>query len=143
MIPVLRRPSPSMRTSMPGGAAGRTLMGILLILWFLLPMVPVALWAIAGRWYAPAFLASALLGAGVAILATPLGFMAAVSIRRLPLRYARPVEGILLAPLAIPPFALATGNEQQLTAVLSLTVVLPPLALLTVLLLTRRRGRIR
>ncbi len=275
MIPTLQRPPPSMRTSMPGGAAGRTLMGLLLILWFTLPMIPVALWAVAGRWHAPAvlpqtyswegwssaassglfpaLLASALLGAGVAILATPLGFMAAVSIRRLPRRYARPVEGILLAPLAIPPFALvmgmnvvllrahvpaaagvllllvvtalpytvfmfrsalagyddrfeeaarslgaskaqsirhvrlplltaatsraaflaflvgwgdyivtlivgggqlrtlpmtlasaasATGNE-QLTAVLSLTVVLPPLALLTALLLTRRHGRIR
>lgn len=131
MIPVLQRPSPSMRSSMPGGTAMRALMGPLLILWFVLPMVPVVLWAVAGEWRAPALLpetyswrgwvqaastgvfpallASTLLGAGVAVLATPLGFMAALSIRRLPRPHGRVVEGILLSPLAIPPFALVMG----------------------------------
>lgn len=131
MIPALQPSSPTMRASMPGGAAGRAMMGMLLTVWFVLPMIPVALWAVAGRWRAPsalpqeyglegwtaaassglfsALLASTFLGAGVAVLATPLGLMAALSIRRLPRRHGRLVEGILLAPLAIPPFALVMG----------------------------------
>ncbi|MBM7846826.1 ABC transporter permease subunit [Arthrobacter roseus] len=124
-------PPVSIGSRMPGGTTARVMVGALLVLWFALPMVPVALWAVAGEWRAPAvlpqsyswrgwsqaassglmpaLLASTLLGGAVAVIATPLGFMAASSLRRLPPRSQRIVEAVLLSPLAIPPFALVMG----------------------------------
>ncbi len=128
---VEQAPSAPQRSSRPSGATARVLVGALLVLWFALPMVPVALWAVASEWRAPAvlpqnygwrgwseaassglipaLLASAVLGGAVAVIATPLGFMAASSLRRLPRRSQKIVEAILLSPLAIPPFALVMG----------------------------------
>lgn len=109
----------------------RVIVGLLLVLWILLPLVPVFLWSIAGQWRAPAVLPSSYslqgfsalltadvalaaassfsLGMGVAVIATPLGYLGAAAVRGLPALPGRVVELVLLAPLAIPPFALVMG----------------------------------
>ncbi|WP_051477137.1 hypothetical protein [Arthrobacter sp. Br18] len=131
MIPTLQPASTSMRRSLPGGTPMRVIAGLLLVLWIVLPVVPVLLWSVAVQWAAPAVLppsyslqsfsalaatdtvraagASSLLGVGVATVATPLGYLGALAIQRLPRVPARLVELTLLAPLAIPPFALVMG----------------------------------
>lgn len=108
-----------------------TLLGVVLLVWIALPVVPLGLWSVAGQWRAPnvfpatfsaeglralwaegtlaAGAASLALGASVAMTATPLGALAALGLRRLRPAVARPIEIILLAPLAIPPFALVMG----------------------------------
>lgn len=131
MIPVLAPPSaPTIRT-VPGGTALRGLLGLLLLLWLVLPLVPVALWAVAEQWRAPDVLpdafgtaglaalaapeitaalgTSGLLGLCVAGAATPLGLAGALAVRRLSRTSGRIVEAVLLAPLAVPPFALVLG----------------------------------
>ena len=111
------------------GALGRMLLGI----WFLLPLVPLALWAAADRWSAPAVLPQAWglsgaedawaqgagpalarslgLGTVVALLATPLGALAgrALASRQLPAPAV--VGAVLLGPLVIPPFVVAMGFD--------------------------------
>ncbi len=116
--------------------AVRAALGALLILWILAPLLPVVLWSVAGVWRAPAVtpgtysveafaalgepatvraaLASLVLGLAVAAAATPLGFLGALAARRLPGRGGRAVDLILLAPLAIPPFALVMGANTTL-----------------------------
>ncbi|WP_207170835.1 MULTISPECIES: ABC transporter permease subunit [unclassified Nesterenkonia] len=106
-------------------------LGTALLIWVLLPLVPVALWSVAGEWRAPAVLPeawssqalttlvspevlqaglrSAALGLGVAVTGTVLGALAAFGLRQLPRTQARILGFILLAPLAIPPFALVMG----------------------------------
>jgi putative spermidine/putrescine transport system permease protein len=103
----------------------------LALVWLALPLVPLVLWAAADRWPFPALLPtdwgttgwrqaadqgapaalvrSALLGLAVAALATPAGAMAgrALALHRVPAR--RLVEGLLLAPVAVPPFAVVMG----------------------------------
>jgi putative spermidine/putrescine transport system permease protein len=112
-------------------AAGTGL--LLLAGWFLLPLVPLALWGVADRWSAPAVLpqdwglsglAEALrqgagaallhslgLGGLVALVATPLGTLAgrALTSRHLP----APVlfGALLLSPLVVPPFVVALGFD--------------------------------
>lgn len=131
MIPGLA-PAPATATrTVPGGTALRALLGLTLALWLLLPLVPVALWAVAGTWRAPdvlpgsfglqgiaallspeigaAFGTSVLLGLCVAAAATPLGLAGALAVRGLPRVSGRVLEAVLLAPLAIPPFALVMG----------------------------------
>ncbi|TYP88033.1 ABC transporter permease [Blastococcus xanthinilyticus] len=138
--------------------AGRAL----LALWLVLPLVPLLLWAFADRWAFPAvlpqewgtrgaeealaagaggaFLRSTLLGAVVAALATPLGAMAgrALASRQVPAGTA--VLAVLLAPLALPPFAVALGLDvlllrlrvpAALGVVLLLVVVAVPYTTLT------------
>lgn len=131
MIPVLAPSSATTSRALAGGPAVRRLLGCLLVLWLVLPLVPVALWAVAGRWRAPDVLpgsfglqgitgllrpelgaalgTSLLLGLCVAAVATPLGLLGALAIQRLPRARGRIVEAVLLAPLAIPPFALVMG----------------------------------
>lgn len=131
MIPDLAPPSATTSATIPGGTGLRALLGLLLVLWLVLPLVPVALWAVAGTWRAPdvlpgsfgiqgiaallspqigtAFWTSVLLGLCVAVAATPLGLMGALAVRGLPRGPSRVVEAVLLAPLAIPPFALVMG----------------------------------
>ncbi|WP_084033677.1 ABC transporter permease subunit [Arthrobacter sp. 35/47] len=122
------------RLRAPGGAGiTRPLLGGLLFLWILLPVVPLILWSVAAEWRAPDVLpgafsaaglaallrpevltatgASLVLGLSVALPATILGALAAFAARRLPNGWARAVELILLAPLAIPPFALVMGSN--------------------------------
>jgi putative spermidine/putrescine transport system permease protein len=109
------------------GPAGR----LMLLVWFLVPLVPLLLWAVADRWpypqplpteigadgveaafgqgAGPALLRSLVLAAAVAAIATPLGAAAAraLTFARVPGR--RFVEIVLLAPVAIPPFAVVMG----------------------------------
>ena len=113
-------------------AASRTGRG-LLALWLVLPVVPLLLWAFADSWAYPALLPqewgtrgvaeasaagaggalarSTLLGAAVALLATPLGAMAgrALASRQVPGSTA--VLAVLLSPLVLPPFAVALGLD--------------------------------
>ena len=131
MTPVLAPPSATTTPTAPGGTALRGVLGALLVLWLVLPLVPVALWAVAEQWRAPDVLpdafgtqalaalaapeiaaalgTSCLLGLCVAGAATPLGLMGALAVRRLPRTPGRVVEAVLLAPLAFPPFALVLG----------------------------------
>lgn len=131
MTPVLAPPRATTTGTMPGGTALRGLLGLLLGLWLVLPLVPVALWAVAEQWRAPDVLpdafgrqalgslaapettaalgTSCLLGLCVAGAATPLGLLGALAVRRLPRVPGRIVEAVLLAPLAFPPFALVLG----------------------------------
>lgn len=121
------------RPAAGAGMAIRSLFGGLLFLWILLPVVPLLLWSVAAEWRAPDILpgrfsteglstlwtaevlaaagASVALGLSVAVPATVLGLLAAFAVRRLPAGWARTVEVILLAPLAIPPFALVMGSN--------------------------------
>lgn len=124
-------PSASMRRTLPGGSTVHILLGAALALWVVLPLAPVLLWSVAGQWRAPdvlpgsytaegfralatpdvgtALASSFFLGLCVAVAATPLGLAGALAVRRLPRWPARLVEAVLLAPLAIPPFALVLG----------------------------------
>ncbi|MHA7246753.1 ABC transporter permease [Arthrobacter tecti] len=132
-----------MQVVQPAGAPGRSGIGVgmplrrvfgaLLFAWILLPLVPLALWSVAGAWRAPDILpesfspdgfsallapsvlsaaaASAALGICVAVPATAVGAMAAFAVRQLPNGLARITEAVLLVPLAIPPFALVMGSN--------------------------------
>ncbi|WP_211290857.1 ABC transporter permease subunit [Kineococcus xinjiangensis] len=102
-----------------------------LLLWFLLPLVPLVLWAAAERWSAPAvlpqrwgtagwsaaaeagaapaFARSLLLGAAVAAIATPAGALAARALAHGLVHRSRLVSALLLAPVALPPFAVVMG----------------------------------
>lgn len=124
---------PARLPSRTGTRAGRPLLGGLLFIWILLPVVPLLLWSVAAQWRAPDILpaqysaaglralwsaevlaatgASLALGLSVAVPATALGLLAAFALRRLPAAWARTAEVILLAPLAIPPFALVMGSN--------------------------------
>jgi putative spermidine/putrescine transport system permease protein len=118
----------------PGAAPAASRAGrALLAGWLVLPLVPLLLWAFADRWTFPAllpqewgtrgvdealaagagaaFLRSTMLGAVVALLATPLGAMAgrALASRQVPAGTA--VLAVLLTPLALPPFAVALGLD--------------------------------
>lgn len=117
------------RAVLAASRAGRALLAG----WLVLPLVPLLLWAFADRWAFPAllpqewgtrgldealtagaggaFLASTLLGTVVAALATPLGALAgrALASRRVP--GGTVVLGVLLTPLALPPFAVALGLD--------------------------------
>lgn len=116
----------------------RPLLGGLLFLWILLPLVPLLLWSAAADWRAPAVLPASFSAGGlnalwapevlsaaatslglavsVAVPATILGALAAFAVRGLPSGWARTVEAVLLAPLAIPPFALVMGSNVLLLA---------------------------
>ncbi|MDJ0396139.1 ABC transporter permease subunit [Rhodococcus sp. G-MC3] len=105
----------------------------LLVLWFLLPLIPVALWAISNRWSFPAvtpqqwgfdgvrsalaasgvdaFVRSTSLALAVAAIATPLGALAARALVRGDIHIPGVVAAILFAPLALPPFAVALGLD--------------------------------
>ncbi|GJF12027.1 ABC transporter membrane protein [Mycolicibacterium cyprinidarum] len=104
-----------------------------LVLWFLIPLTPILLWAFANRWPFPnllpqqwgfdgvrssltagaphAFVVSATLGLAVAAIATPAGALAAraLAVGRLPLQ--RLIEAALFAPLILPAFAVALGLD--------------------------------
>ncbi len=123
----------------------------LLALWFLLPFVPLVLWAFANRWSFPAVfptefgtlgLKSALaqnsieaatkslvLGFAVAVIATPIGAMAARALTIGTVRWPRAVSVVLLAPIALPAFAAVMGLN-----VVLLRAYVPPLVGLTLVL---------
>ncbi|MGA9871694.1 MAG: ABC transporter permease subunit [Rhodococcus sp. (in: high G+C Gram-positive bacteria)] len=104
-----------------------------LVLWFLLPLVPIVLWAISNRWSFPgslpqewglggvrsalaaggvdAFVRSTSLALAVAAIATPLGAMAARSLVRGDVHIPGVIAALLFAPIALPPFAVALGLD--------------------------------
>lgn len=140
---------------MSGGAAVQRVVPragrALLAGWFVLPLVPLVVWAVADRWSAPAvlpqdwglsgtaaawsegagpaLLRSVGLGALVAALATPLGATAGRALTSGALPAAPVVGAVLLAPLVLPPFALALGMD-----VLLLRLGVPAWAGVTLLL---------
>jgi putative spermidine/putrescine transport system permease protein len=106
---------------------------VLLVVWFALPLVPLVLWAAADTWSgsaalpqtwggrgfteawregAPwAFLRSLGIGAVVAAFATPAGVLAARALRSGALRRPGVVAALLLAPVALPGFAVVMGLD--------------------------------
>ncbi|MFC6286131.1 ABC transporter permease [Nocardioides sp. GCM10027113] len=116
----------------PTGRAPRSLSAVVL-LWLLLPVVPLVVWAVADRWSAPAVLPqdwglrgwdaaadagvvgalarSTALGLVVAAIATPLGAMAGRALGWRELRHPGPVAWVLVAPVVLPPFAVAMGLD--------------------------------
>lgn len=111
----------------------RTLMPALLVLWLVIPLTPLLLWAGAARWSGTSKLPqdlglrgwqdaldagmnaalgrSGLLGATVALIATPLGAMAGRALGwRLLVRPALP-SVILLGPVVLAPFTVAMGLD--------------------------------
>lgn len=139
------------------GAGGRALhrpLDLTVLTWLLLPLVPLLLWAAAGRWsapavlpqdwglrgwrtaydagLAPALLRSTVLGLVVAAVATPLGAMAGRALGWREVRHPAPVALVLLAPVVLPPFSVAMGLDvlllrigvPEVVAVVLLLVVL-------------------
>ncbi|MFZ2173827.1 MAG: ABC transporter permease subunit [Rhodococcus sp. (in: high G+C Gram-positive bacteria)] len=110
-------------------ALGRTLM----VLWFVLPVVPIMLWAFANRWSFPgvlpqqwgfdglrsaadagaghAFATSTALALAVSAIATPCGALAARALVTGRVHLPVVVAAILFAPVALPPFAVALGLD--------------------------------
>lgn len=159
MIPYGQRVTPDDRTTAtrglmrprPGGRALRVTLAGLLAVWFALPLVPLLLWSVANRWSFPAVLPtewgldglatalaqggvsafgrSFLLGLAVAVIATPLGAMAARALTMGRVPAARLVSAVLLAPLALPAFVAVMG----LTIVLLRAQVPAPAAVLLLL----------
>lgn len=107
------------------------LVGALLLLWFVLPLIPLLLWAGAAGWDGAsrlperwsfdsfstasrggawaAFTRSLVLGSAVAALATPAGALAARALALRRVRWPRLTSALLLAPLAVPVFAVVMG----------------------------------
>ncbi|WP_218221855.1 ABC transporter permease subunit [Nesterenkonia sp. Act20] len=126
-----RRPRWRVRTVLP------LLLGLALLIWIMLPLVPVLLWSAAGAWRAPDVLPSSWtadaalslaepevlmagvrslgLGLSVAVTATVLGGLAAFGLRG-PTPGGSPASTrligfVMLTPLAVPPFALVMGSN--------------------------------
>jgi len=117
----MRRPAQLLRGALAG----------FLVVWFLTPLIPLVLWAgaegwsgvarLPERWSLDAFLTalgegsgiallrSLALGTAVAILATPTGALAARALARGTVRRPRLVAAVLLAPVALPVFAVVMG----------------------------------
>lgn len=124
---------------------------VLALLWLVVPLTPVLVWAGAERWSFPdllprswgmsgwrdavstglaqALLRSLALGVAVAAVATPLGVMTGRVLGWRLTRYPRLVVGLLLVPLVLPPFAVAMGLD-----VILIRVGLPELVSVVLLL---------
>lgn len=111
----------------------RLLLLVLLTAWFVVPLVPLLLWAVAESWVAgaalpdawgtgnlgqaltgdgaDAFLRSLVLGSLVAGLATPAGALAARALTQQRVRAPRLLSGLFFAPVALPVFAVVMGLE--------------------------------
>ncbi|WP_258802339.1 ABC transporter permease [Pseudarthrobacter sp. NS4] len=113
------------------GRVARAVTAAALAVWFVLPLVPLALWVFADRWSypaplpqewgtgntesavaqgaVPAFVRSLGLGLLVSAVATPLGVMAARSLAFHRTRWSPLISGLLFAPLALPAFVAVFG----------------------------------
>lgn len=124
-----------MRANLPGHAltARRTMVRVVAAAALTVPLLPVALWAVADRWTFPAHLPqqwglrgfaeaansdalpaalrSALVGTLVAVAATTLGAMAGRALGWRLVRHRALVIGALMSPMALPPLAVAMGLD--------------------------------
>ncbi len=104
--------------------------------WFVLPLVPILLWAAARSWTFPhtlpdewgfvgaadalsdgaasAFVSSLILGLVTAALATPAGAMAAYALTFGRIHHERRISLLLLAPVFVPPFVIVMGANVAL-----------------------------
>lgn len=136
-------PGSTLTLSRGGGRLLRRLGTVLVSAWFLLPFTPLVLWTFANQWSFPSALptqwgfdglnraiaqggGSALgrsltLSLIVAFLATPIGAMAARALVFGSVPWPRMVGVVLLAPIALPPFAAVLGLN-----VIILRAHLPP-----------------
>ncbi|MEP7089016.1 MAG: ABC transporter permease subunit [Nocardioidaceae bacterium] len=111
----------------------RTVVPALLVLWLVIPLTPLLLWAGAARWSGTARLPqdldlrgwqealdagvisalvrSGLLGVAVALIATPLGVMAGRALGWRLLRRPALPSVVLLGPVVLAPFAVAMGLD--------------------------------
>ncbi len=111
----------------------RTVIPALLVLWLVIPLTPLLLWAGAFRWSGAArlpqdlglrawqealdagviaaLIRSALLGAAVALIATPLGVMAGRALGWRLLRRPALPSLVLLGPVVLAPFTVAMGLD--------------------------------
>lgn len=114
-------------------AATRRSFVVIAVAWLVVPVLPMLLWAVANRWIAPAPLPqqwglsgwssalgdgavaaaarSVVLGALVALVATPLGAMAGRAIGWREVRRPVAAGAILLLPVVLPPFAVSMGLD--------------------------------
>ncbi|WP_430869197.1 ABC transporter permease [Demequina aurantiaca] len=126
-------PGRPLTASVPAGAVGRVLFSTLLVAWFALPLLPLAMWAFADRWSYPAiaptsfglegvrtalasgglsaFGSSLTLGLVVAVIATAIGALAARALVAGWAPFPKTLTVLLFAPIAIPPFALVMGTN--------------------------------
>ncbi len=111
----------------------RTVISALLVFWLVIPLTPLLLWAGAARWSGTsrlpqdlglrgwqaaldagmiaALARSGLLGAAVALIATPLGVMAGRALGWRLLRRPALPSVVLLGPVVLAPFAVAMGLD--------------------------------
>lgn len=121
----------TLTTPRGSGRVIRLLLTVALLLWFALPFLPLVLWSFADAWsypsplptawgfqgiedavgfgLLPSFGRSVLLGLVVAAIATPLGALAARALTFGAVPFPRTVSALLLAPVALPPFAAVLG----------------------------------
>jgi len=124
------------------------------MVWFLLPLTPLVLWAFAERWPATAALPgvwqlriwdtldgagvtaafgrSAALATAVAVLATAAGAAAGKALAQHRDRWTRLGAAVLLAPVIVPPFAVALG----LDVVLLRLRIPPPIGVVLILVVS-------
>lgn len=135
--------SSTLTTPRGPGRVIRLALTALLLAWFALPFLPLVLWSFADEWsfpsalptawgvrgveaalgfgLLPGFVRSVLLGLVVAAIATPLGALAARALTFGTVPFPRTVSALLLAPIALPPFAAVLGVN-----VLLLRAYIPP-----------------
>jgi putative spermidine/putrescine transport system permease protein len=138
------------------GKALRRLLAVALAVWFALPLLPLLLWSFADRWSFPSVLPTAfglrsldqavafgalpalgrslVLSVVVAVAATLIGALAARALTFGAVPGARLVSVLLLAPIALPPFAAVLGVNVVLLrahvpAVVGVALVLTVMAL--------------
>ncbi|CAN7172738.1 ABC transporter permease subunit [Microbacterium foliorum] len=145
-LPMQSTPTMQSTLTTPRGAGRviRVALTMLLVAWFALPFLPLVLWASADAWsfpsplptawgvqgleealgfgLVPGFARSVLLGSVVAAVATPLGALAARALTFGTVPFPRTVSALLLAPIALPPFAAVLGVN-----VLLLRAYVPPI----------------
>ncbi|MCG7418522.1 MULTISPECIES: ABC transporter permease [Microbacterium] len=138
------------------GRVVRWTLAVALSVWFALPLLPLVLWSFAESWTfpdpfptvfggrsisaavafgaVPAFGRSLVLGLVVAVLATAIGALAARALTFGAVPGARVVSALLLAPVALPPFAAVLGVNvvllrAHIPSVIGVALVLTVLAL--------------
>ncbi|MFJ2543799.1 ABC transporter permease [Microbacterium sp. NPDC087589] len=145
-LPVQSSPTRTSILTRPRGLGRvvRVALTVLLVAWFALPFLPLVLWSFADAWSFPSPLPTAwgvrgvedalgfgllpglgrsvLLGLAVAAIATPFGALAARALTFGAVPFPRTVSALLLAPIALPPFAAVLGVN-----VLLLRAYVPPI----------------